>query len=308
MPEATIVIVTRNRKEIAKAAVESALAQRGDVEVILMDDGSTDNTFEFIKEQFPSVRIYRSEVQEGYIVHRTRSAELALSPVIVSIDDDAVLVGADVIQNTLRMFDDPRIGAVAIPHFNFFVDGSNAPWWPPLPDGRRYVVSSFIGTAYALRVNIFKQLGGFHNDLFHWGEETEFCQRLYGAGYAVRLANSGLVHHFPHAVAGKYSRKVNRYILRNIILSAWMNAPLLYLFPAIGAALLRAIWRALRGQSALASAEGFGMAIAAILRGKSPRRPISSTRYQTWLRIRNRRIVPFDEIIDRLAPSPVTNA
>src|SRR6266571_3973401 len=77
MPEATVVIVTRNRKEKAKAAIESALAQIGDVEVLVMDDGSTDGTADYVRQQFPQVQLFRSEQQVGYVVHRSDAARHA---------------------------------------------------------------------------------------------------------------------------------------------------------------------------------------------------------------------------------------
>lgn len=297
MPDASIVIVTRNRKEKAREAIRSALAQVGDNEVILMDDGSTDGTSEFIGSEFPAVIIHRSEKQDGYIVHRSRSADIARSPVIISIDDDAVFDNDQVVAQTMKMFDDPIIGAVAIPHMNHFTDGRALAWWPPLPDSNgRYVVSSFIGTAYAIRLDVFRQLNGFHNDLFHWGEETEYCQRLYGAGYAVRLGDSGLVRHYPEG-SGKYSRKVNRYISRNLLLIAWRNTPLLYLAPAMIVVLARSLIRIRRGWNELVIAiEGLLMGVAGMFSGRNPRQPIPTRRYRAWMEIRKRKLVRLDEV------------
>jgi GT2 family glycosyltransferase len=310
MPEATVVIVTRNRKEKAQIAIESALAQTGDVEVLVMDDGSTDGTADFVRQHFPQVKLFRSEQQMGYVVHRSDAARHATAPILVSIDDDAIFVGNGVVSEAVRMFDDPRIGAVAIRHENYDVEGKVETFWPPLPnDHDAFVVKSFIGTAYALRRDLFLQLGGFQNYLFHWGEETEYCQRLYGSGHDVRMANSGLVHHFPHAV-GKYTRKVNRYVTRNLILIVWLNAPAMYVLPfmigIVGRSLLDCARHPRRATTIL---EGLAMGFASIFGGWRLRKPISLRRYQTWMYLRKHVLGRLDDIAERLgaAPAPVNS-
>src|SRR5436190_15705876 len=93
MPEATIVITTRDRRDELAPAVETALAQRGaDVEVLVVDDGSRDGTSEMVADRYPAVRVDRTERSLGLIAQRTRAARLARAPIIVSIHDDARLV------------------------------------------------------------------------------------------------------------------------------------------------------------------------------------------------------------------------
>ena len=52
MFSASVVITTKNRKEELLKAVESALSQRGLLEVIVIDDGSTDGTADELKMIF----------------------------------------------------------------------------------------------------------------------------------------------------------------------------------------------------------------------------------------------------------------
>src|SRR5688572_25360247 len=81
-PAASIVIVTKNRKEDLRKAVDSALAQTAAVEVIVIDDGSTDATSDLLATDFPAVRCVRAATSRGYIVQRNRAAELATAPVV----------------------------------------------------------------------------------------------------------------------------------------------------------------------------------------------------------------------------------
>lgn len=301
MPEACIVIVTRNRKEKAGRAIESALAQQGDNEVLVIDDASGDGTCDYVREHFPAVRVIRYEEQQGYVVCRTRSAQATTAPVLVSIDDDALFAGDTVVRDVLPIFDDPRVGAVAIPHENHTRDGRVQVWWPPLPDpAKAYVVSSFIGTAYALRRNLFLQIGGFQNYLFHWGEETEYCQRVMGAGRVVRLASSGLIRHYPEGL-GKYTRKINRYIFRNAILTIWLNAPAIYVLPLFALVTLRGLADIIRRKNGpLTVLEGLAMGFLSIFSGWKLRKPVTLRRYRLWLYIRKHAPVPLDDLAGKL--------
>src|SRR5688572_32325456 len=109
MPVATIVIVTYNRKEDLRRAVASAVNQSVDVEVLVLDDCSTDGTDVMMQEEFPQARYVRAETNVGYIVHRNRAADLATGSVLFSLDDDAEYSTPQVVEQTLRDFDDPRI-------------------------------------------------------------------------------------------------------------------------------------------------------------------------------------------------------
>src|SRR5436309_15491076 len=100
--DASVVIITRNRKEELLVAVQSALSQATQPEVLVIDDGSDDSTSEMVRSEFPTVRVERSKVSRGYIFQRNRAALLANGEVIFSIDDDAKFSSANVIEQTLQ--------------------------------------------------------------------------------------------------------------------------------------------------------------------------------------------------------------
>src|SRR3712207_2667662 len=104
-PTATVVIVTRNRQADLREAVRSALAQTASLEVLVVDDGSTDGTAEMVHGEFPAVHLLASDVPRGYIAQRNRGAAAASGDVIVSLDDDARFSAADTVEHTLGEFD-----------------------------------------------------------------------------------------------------------------------------------------------------------------------------------------------------------
>ncbi|MCC6580401.1 MAG: glycosyltransferase, partial [Phycisphaeraceae bacterium] len=196
MTLATVVITTKNRRDDLARAVASALAQRPPVDVLVIDDGSTDGTGEMLRQQFPAVKVHRTEVSQGYIVARNLGAKLAVTPFVVSIDDDAELVSPDTIAQTLTEFDDARIAGVAIPYIDIRKSPRVIPTVPATASPTQwYVNSAYTGTSHALRRELFNQLGGYQEALFHQGEERDYALRLLDAGYVIRLGKADPIHH-----------------------------------------------------------------------------------------------------------------
>lgn len=218
---ASVVITTKNRKEELLKAVESALRQHVLLEVIVIDDGSTDGTAEELKKKFsvfsfqspgeqpattdsllatapealsldsgrstldpqtaakPLLRLIRNEVSAGYIIRRNEGARVARGDVIFSLDDDAVFSSAFVVEQTLRDFSHPRIGAVAIPYIEPHKANKEMQRAPTREDV--WITASYIGTAHVVRRDVFLALGGYREHLVHQGEEGDFCLRMLAA-------------------------------------------------------------------------------------------------------------------------------
>jgi glycosyltransferase involved in cell wall biosynthesis len=273
--DATIVITTKNRKEDLRKAIASALIQDAGPRVLVMDDGSTDGTSEMVKSEFPQVRLDRAESSRGYIVQRNRAARLSTTPFIFSIDDDAVFSSPTIVSQTLAEFSDPRIGAVAIP----FIDvNKNNLVRQSAPDGDHiYLTAMFIGTAHALRRNLFLRLGGYREFFFHQGEEEDYCIRMLAAGYVVRLGRADPIHHFESS--RRNFRRLDLFGRRNNVLFAWCNAPMPYFPGLLVKTSFAGMRHGFRVGRPLRMVQGLALGYAQILRRWNERRPVDRRAY-----------------------------
>jgi glycosyltransferase involved in cell wall biosynthesis len=217
-----VLITTRNRRDELRLAIASALEQTCTAEVIVVDDASTDGSPELVEGEFPQVVLHRSPSRQGLIVQRNRGVGLVRAPIVAIIDDDAVLASPRTLEQTLCDFDDPRIGAVAIPHIDVTLRREPRVS-APAGDGI-FLTSEFTGTATAVRRDVFSAVGGFRESFFHQGEERDFCLRMLEAGWVVRVGRADPFHHY--LSPARDLRRMDVYGRRNAVLCAWYNEPL----------------------------------------------------------------------------------
>jgi len=178
-----------------------------------------------VLSKFPTVRLERSEESLGLIVQRNFAASIATGDIIFSLDDDAEFTTVNIVNHVLKEFTDSRIGVVAIPYLEPRKDNT---LYQSAPDSHGiWVTNSFIGTAHALKRDIFLRLGGYREHLVHQGEEGDYALRLMEAGYVVRLSCADPIKHWESPK--RDLSRMDYYGTRNSILFVWQNAPLVYL-------------------------------------------------------------------------------
>jgi GT2 family glycosyltransferase len=297
---ATIVITTKNRKEELCRALESCLRQTRTVEVLVLDDGSTDGTAAHVKTRFPSVRLVRFEKSRGYITARNEAARVAVGDVIISIDDDAEFSQPTIVEAVLREMDDPRIAAVAIP----FIDVNLGKKLKQRAPDRNvtWITNEFIGTAHAIRKDVFGKIGGYREVLFHQGEEGDLCIRLLQHGWVIRLGTSAPILH--HRSAIRSHERINVFGQRNLILFAWHNVPTPEFFPHLVMTIFNGLRWGLHHGTLGFRLRGTGCGVLAIAQEFSRRAPMSRGTYWLYRRLKERGPIRFRDAEEALTYRP----
>jgi len=192
--QVSVVIPTKNRAEELRVAVQSVLKQTIQPEVIVLDDASSDGTADMMEKEFPEVSFVRSEKPIGATAQRNLGTKLAQNSIVVSIDDDIEFVNSNTIEQTLNLFDYPRVAVVTIPFINIKVSPKV---FQQASGGDEILVAfAFGGGGYAVRKDIFLNLNGYREMLYMEGEESDFSIRMLDRGYVVRLGGAAPILHF----------------------------------------------------------------------------------------------------------------
>ena len=123
-PQVSVIITTFNRAAMVTEAVESVLAQEMmDSELIVVDDGSTDETEERLSDFDSRLKYYRQE-NAGVSAARNRGLELSTTPLVAFLDSDDLWLPAK-----LRLQHD-----YMTKHSEVYICQTEEVWWR---DGRR---------------------------------------------------------------------------------------------------------------------------------------------------------------------------
>jgi glycosyltransferase involved in cell wall biosynthesis len=138
MPRVTAAIVTHNRARYLPRAIKSVLAQTcGDLEVIVVDDGSTDETQAALEPYADRIRYVRRE-HKGKAEARNTAVQLAQGELIAFCDSDDCW-HPDRIERQLRVLDRRPDAGMVHGHIAL-IDGDSRPL-PQLTAAHRALLS-----------------------------------------------------------------------------------------------------------------------------------------------------------------------
>lgn len=175
-------ISTRNRAELLRKAIQSALEQDyPEVEVAVFDDASTDDTPR-LQEQYPQVHWRRSEEPQGYLPLRNHLMKETDAEFYFSLDDDAWFIqGDEIAKGVALMQERTEVAAIA-----YDILSPDRP--TERPREAPYKTHTFIGCGHLLRLSAVREVGFYEPYPGFYGvEEQDLCARLFDHDYEVFL-------------------------------------------------------------------------------------------------------------------------
>jgi len=126
MPKVSVIIPTYNRKEYLEIAIRSAINQTyRDVEVLILDDCSTDNTTEIFDdyEYTKFVRCIVNQENIGFIRNWNKGVGLSSGEYIKIMGDDDLLEISCIAKQVAILDNNPDVGIVCCDYFIINEDG-----------------------------------------------------------------------------------------------------------------------------------------------------------------------------------------
>lgn len=185
MSRVSIVIPCYNAGEPLNEAVQSALEQtHEDLEVVIVDDGSTDPATLMILEQaeWPRTRIIR-QPNGGPSSARNTAIAAATGEFIMPLDADDKIAPTYVEKAVAAIQAHPGVGIVYCKAMKFGAE--EEPWQLPAYTLRELVIDNVIFSAGLYRKADWASVGGYNEKLRHGVEDYEFWVKLVNAGHDV---------------------------------------------------------------------------------------------------------------------------
>lgn len=241
---ASVVIPNWNGRDLLEKylpSVVAALAGNPANEIIVVDNGSTDGSADFVREHFPQVRLLALERNLGFGGGSNAGVRAAQNDIVVLLNSD-MRVEPDFLQPLLDGFRDERVFAVACQIF--FSDparrreetGLTEAWWR---DGALRVshridpevtglYPSFYGGggSCAFDRRKFLELGGFDPLLKpFYLEDTDLGFLAWKRGWQVLYQPRSVVYHEHRGTIGKHFRdtEIQAVYKKNFLLFSWKN-------------------------------------------------------------------------------------
>lgn len=250
MPDLSIIILTHNAKDFLKDTLKSVEKQKGlDLEVIVVDNKSTDETCNMLKKDFPHVKLIERDTNVGFSSGNNAGLKEAHADTILFLNPDIQLEKpSDLKKCYKRLHQDDSIGALS-PRVNLVSGGIDetchrgfpTPWasfthfsrleklFPKLAFFSQYSksylgydseheIDSLGGMFMMMKRRVGEQVGWWDEDFLFYGEDLDFCFRIKEAGYRNLYYPEVQILHFKGATTGmnKKSRKVSTAKLETV--------------------------------------------------------------------------------------------
>ncbi|MBO0730921.1 MAG: glycosyltransferase [Acidimicrobiaceae bacterium] len=218
--KASVIIPVRNQSFLTRlclAALE--LVDLGDAEVIVVDNGSTDDTPDLLTQwaRSPERRVLRSHYNRNFGPGCNWGATEAHGDVLVFLNNDTFVL-QDWLPALIRSFADQSVtaagslllypngrvqhaGVAFDQHGPFHVFSGLPPDCPVVQDPRD--CQAVTGASLAVRRDDFEAVGGFDGSYQNSGEDIDLCLRLRERGGRIRYIPDSVAYHFESMTEGR---------------------------------------------------------------------------------------------------------
>lgn len=207
MRSVSVIIPTYNYGRFIKAAIDSALGQtHAPLEVIVVDDGSTDDTAEVVAAFGERVNYIKQE-NAGVCAARNRGVAESRGELIAFLDADDIWEPTKIAKQVVK-FDDPEVGLVHCgmrvfdsdsgETIEFHLEGSEADTVENLLLWKQPLIVGPGGTVMVTR-RAFDDAGDFDTRA-KVGEDWDFCYRV-ARKYKVGFVAEPLVNYRSHGAS-----------------------------------------------------------------------------------------------------------
>lgn len=237
-PLISIVILNFNQLKVTCEFLDSTkVLKYPNFEIIFVDNNSKENPTDYVKQNYPDVKLIVNERNLGFTGGNNVGIAAAKGDYIFVVNNDTE-VTPNLLENLLEPFlKDPKIGMVS-PKIKFFqqpnviqyagynainpLTGRNSAVGNKEEDNGQHDMPGYTcyahGAAMLVKKEVIDKVGAFYDDFFIYYEELDWSARAKRAGYEIYYQPSAVILHKESITMGKESQLKAYYHNRNRIL------------------------------------------------------------------------------------------
>ncbi len=238
-PMVSVIIVNWNAQELLFLCISSISANVDiDVEIIVVDNASTDDSVGMIRANFPDVRVLANSENKGFAAANNQAATQAKGRYLLLLNPDTEVTAGSLAELVTYCEGHDRIGVIGPRLIN--PDGTTQrscwrgfpgittalvdalylwklPWLPLVnrsefsPEDLRQTrdVDHLLGACMLIRRDAWDDVGPLDEAYFLFLEETDWCRRAKQNGWRmVYYPHSSIIHHGQHSMRQQPARNL----------------------------------------------------------------------------------------------------
>lgn len=262
IPDLAIIIVNHNTQQLLKdclTSINKAAKPKGGLQIIVIDNGSNDDSLKMVRKQFPEVVTIANTENIGFAKANNIGVEASEAKFILFLNSDTVIKRYSLVKPLKYLQSHPQVGAITIKLFlkDGTIDYDNhrgfpTPWtaltkFSGLADlfpnssflnnyhlgnknlNRIHQIPVAAGSYLMMPTKLFRQIGMWDESYFFYGEDIDLCYRINKAGYKIIYYPKVTTLHLRGATSGlrkeneknAASTKANRLKVARASIDAW---------------------------------------------------------------------------------------
>jgi len=187
-PLVTVNILSFNRKDELRNTLSKVYEQDyKNIEIIVVDNASSDGSSEMVKQEFPNVQLIQMEKNIG-IAGWNEGFKVAKGEYVLVLDDDSYPDKSSVLK-AVQVFDkNNQLGIIAYNIINLRLSNSETETFAQKP---RF----FVGCGALIKTRVLNKIGFYNEQYFIYFHELDYSARCYDAGYEILYLSSVSVFH-----------------------------------------------------------------------------------------------------------------
>jgi GT2 family glycosyltransferase len=238
----SILVANWNRAKLLKDCLDSLFRQtHTNCEIIVVDNGSSDESVAVVREIFPAVKIIELGENRGFTGGNSAGLKRACGDFIALVNNDVITEGDWLEKLIWPMLVDPSVGICASKLIvdgrdvidsagNGFTTGGAGFNRGFGADRQRFSISESVfgacGAAVLYRREMLDEIGFFDDDFFLYDEDIDLSFRAQLAGWKCWYVAGAVAHHKGNATVGRLSDDHVYYHTRNLEFVWIKNMPL----------------------------------------------------------------------------------